>query len=202
MGPYTFSNLLDTTDAKLAFLRRSNKQNGHTIKEDTAPRLSRKRDLFLSFVIVSLPLLVISILLLAFIFLSYREIPASYIEIPELPFFEYPSSDAFYTIVSLGSFLLVGSWASNIAEIVVAPFMVLFSYAVAREILQHPSIDHDEAGSRPPLLREIMRGAHVGLWHWISQRTHSKPKRGPGKEPVLRAVDIAGLGLFTAILLM
>ena len=199
MGPYTFSNLLDTTDAKLAFLRRSNKQNDH---KDSTPRLSRKRDLFLSFVIVSLPLLVISILLLAFIFLSDREKPASYAEIPVLPFLEYPSTDAFYTRVSQGSFLLVGSWASNIAEIVVAPFMVLFSYAVAREILQHPSSDHDEAGSRPPLLREIMRGAHVGLWHWISQRTHNKSKRGPGKEPVLRAVDIAGLGLFTAILLM
>ena len=199
MGPFTLSNLVDTTDAKLAFLRRSNRQNDH---KDSTPRLSRKRDIFLSFVIVSLPLLVISILLLAFIFLSYRERPASYAEIPELPFFEHPSSDAFYTTVSLGSFLLVGSWASNIAEIVVAPFMVLFSYAVAREILQHPSNDHDEAGSRPPLLREIMRGAHVGLWHWISQRTNNKPKHGSRKEPVLRAVDIAGLGLFTAILLM
>ena len=202
MGPYTFSKLLDTTDAKLAFLRRSNKQNDHTIKEDSPPRLSRKRDLFLSFVIVSLPLLVISILLLAFIFLSDREIPASYTAIPVLPFLEYPSLDAFYTSVSPGSFLLVGSWASNIAEIVVAPFMVLFSYAVAREILRHPSSDHDEAELRPPLLREIIRGAHVGLWHWISQLTHNKPKRGPGKEPILRAVDVAGLGLFTAILLM
>lgn len=201
MGPYNFYNLMDTTDAKLAFLRRSKKQNDHT-KNDSTPRLSRKRDLFLSFIIVSLPLLVISILLLAFIFLSFREIPASYAEIPVLPFFDYPPLDAFYTTVSPGSFLLVGSWASNIAEIVVAPFMVLFSYAVAREVLQHPSSDQDEAGSRPPLLREIMRGAHVGLWHWVSQRTHKKSKRGPGKEPLLRAVDIAGLGLFTAILLM
>ena len=198
MGSYTFSSLLETMDQKLAFVRRSGKRNNH--KEPASPRLSRKRDLLLAFVIVSLPLLVIAILLLAFIFLSDREIPASYTEILALPFFEYPPLDAFYTQVDPGSFLLVGSWASNIAEMVVAPFMVLFSYAVAREILQNAASDDEDAGSRPPLLREIMRGAHVGVWHWVAQKTYKRPKRALGKR-ILRVVDIAGLGLFTATLL-
>ena len=203
MGSYTFSSLLETMDTKLFSLRRSGKMDNH--KEEAsapAPRLSRRRDLFLAFVIVSLPLLVISILLLAFIFLSDREIPASYTEIQALPFFEYPPLNAFYTKVDPGSFLLVGSWASNIAGMVVAPFMVLFSYAVAREIIiQHATRDQDDAESRPPLLREIMRGGYVGVWHWFAQKAYTRSRRALGKEPGLRVVDIAGLGLFTAMLL-
>ena len=195
MGSYTFSSLSDQVDKILAFLSRSRKHNDHT-RQASAPRLSRKRDVFLAFVVVSLPLLVIAILLLAFIFLTDRERPATYTPTRELPFFQNVSLDAFYTSVDPGSFLLVGSWASNIAEMIVAPFMVLFSYAVAREIL-HATTDHEDAKSRPPLLREIMRGAHVGVWHWLSERTQRRPRSAL---PVLRVVDVAGLGLFTATL--
>ena len=195
MGSYTFSSLLDQVDKSLAFLGRSRKKNDHT-RQASPPRLSRKRDVFLAFVVVSLPLLVIAILLLAFIFASERERPATYTQTRELPFFQNVSLDAFYTSVDPGSFLLVGSWASNIAEMVVAPFMLLFSYAVAREIL-HAATDHEDAQSRPPLLREIMRGAHVGVWHWLAERTQRRPRSAL---PVLRVVDVAGLGLFTATL--
>ena len=200
MGSKNLFRLLETIDAKLSFLRRPDKGNHHT-EQSSAPPLSRKRDLFIAFVVVSLPLLVISILLLAFVFLSYREIPASYVEIPALPFFQYPALDAFYTTVDPGSFLLVGSWASNVAEMVVAPFMLLFSYAVAREILQYEKSGYEDEGTRPPLLRELMRGAHVGVWHWIAQKTYARPRRAFGKEPILRVLDIAGLGLATATLL-
>ena len=202
MVSYTFSSLLETMDTKLSFLRGSGEIDKHRqVTSGPAPRLSRRRDLFLAFVIVSLPLLVISILLLAFIFLSDREIPALYVASQELPFFQYPPMNAFYSKVDAGSFLLVGSWASNIAEMVVAPFMLLFSYAVAREIIQHAKEDQEDADARPPLLREIMRGAHVGVWHWFAQKTYRRPKGGLGKDLGLHVVDIAGLGLFTATLL-
>lgn len=200
MGTYTFSRLSQTLDGTLAFLRPAEKRNDPS-KKVSAPRLSRKRDILLAFIIVSLPLLVISLLLLAFIFRPDREKPASFIEIPTLPFLEYPPSNAFYTLVDVGNFLLVGSWASNIATIVVAPFMVLFSYAVAREILQHTTGNHENTGSRPPLLREILRGAHVGMWHWVAQKTYKRPKGAFKGEPTLRVVDVAGLGLFTATFL-
>lgn len=181
-------------------MRRFGKSRGNA-EHAAIPKLSRKRDLFLAFAIVSLPLLVIAILLLIFIFHSHREIPASYQEIPELPFLEHPSLDAFYTRVDPGSFLLVGSWASNFATIVVAPFMLLFSYAVAREIVQHATNGHEDTSLRPPLLREIIRGTQVGVWHWVGQRFYKKPKRTLGEGPVLRVVDFAALGLFTATLL-
>lgn len=200
MGSYTFSRLSQTFDRTLAFLRPAGKRNDPS-KQDSVPRLSRKRDILLAFVMVSLPLLVISILLLAFIFRPDREKPTTYIEIPTLPFLEHPSPNAFYTSVDVGDFLLVGSWASNIATIVVTPFMVLFSYAVAREILQHTTGDHENTGLRSPLLREILRGGSVGIWHWVAKKTYKRPKGDFGREPFLRVVDVAGLGLFTATLL-
>ena len=199
---YTFSSLSRTLDRTLAFRRRSGKQNNRKEQASTAPRLSRKRDILLAFVIVSLPLLVLAILLLAFIFLNDREKPASFTETRELPFLTYPPSNAFYSRVDLGDFLIVSTWASNVAEIVVAPFMVLFSYAVAREILQHEARENrDGGGSQPPLLREIMRGAHVGVWHWAAEKTYRRPKGTRGNKRNLRVVDIAGVGLFTATLL-
>ena len=198
---YTFFSLSRTLDRTLAFLRRSGKRKDGKEQASAAPRLSRKRDILLAFVIVSLPLLVLAILLLAFIFLNDRERPASYTGTPELPF-EYLPSNAFYSKVDLGDFLLVSTWASNVAEIVVAPFMVLFSYAVAREILQLEARDNrDDGGSQPPLLREIMRGAHVGVWHWAAEKTYRRPKGALGNKRSLRVVDIAGVGLFTATLL-
>ena len=200
MAPYTFSNLSETLDNTLASSSRTSGKQGDHGEQASAPRLSRKRDLWLAFVIVSLPLLVIAILLLAFTFLD-REIPLLYPEDHRLPFSRPPSLHPFYTNVASGSFLLVASWASNIAGFVIAPFMVLFSYAVAREIILHPTGDYEYAQSHPPLLREIMRGAHVGVWHWVAQKTYQRPKSAVGKEPVLRVVDVAGIGLFTATLL-
>ena len=197
---YTFSSLSRTLDRTLAFLRRSgNRKDGK--EQSPAPRLSRKRDILLAFVIVSLPLLVLAILLLAFVFLHDREEPASFTGTRELPVI-YPASNAFYSRVDVGDFLIVSTWASNVAEIVVAPFMVLFSYAVAREILQHEARDHrEDRGSQPPLLREIMRGAHAGVWHWAAEKTYRRPKGALGNKRILRVVDIAGVGLFTATLL-
>lgn len=215
MAPYTFSNLSGALDTALASSSRKSGKQGDHGEQASAPRLSRKRDLWLAFVVVSLPLLVIAILLLAFTF-HYREEPLLYPEDHGLPFSHPPSLHPFYTNVASGSFLLVASWASNIAGFVIAPFMVLFSYAVAREIILHPTGDYEYAQSHPPslreimegapqshppLLREIMRGAHVGVWHWVAQKTYQRPKRAVGKEPILRVVDVAGIGLFTATLL-
>ena len=199
MRSYSFSRLLDLVDSYLLSSRRRSGETKNGTAKAAAPRLSRRRDLFLAFVIVSLPLLVIAILLLVFA-IHFREDLASYVEISSLPVQVYPT-DAFYTTVDPGNFLLVGSWASNIAAIIVAPFMVLFSYAVAREIIQYEKNGHEDPGSRPLLLREIMRGAHVGVWHWVGQNVFKKSKGRGEKGPLLRVVDVAGIGLFVATLL-
>ena len=132
-----------------------------TKPEDRALRLTRKRDLFLAFTIVSLPLIAIASILVGFVFnASEREKPDPSVETAELPIVHYDTATAYYTGITPGSFLLLGSWASNIAEIVVAPFMVIFSYAVARELLQGSGTDSTGSDLRPPLLREIMRGGN------------------------------------------
>ena len=84
MPPLTFSRLVDVEDSKLARWPWSKKPKTGT-KRPSTPRLSRKRDIFVAFFVVSFPLLVIAILLLAFIFASDREKPASYVE-PPAPF--------------------------------------------------------------------------------------------------------------------
>ena len=193
-----FSHLLKLVDLDFASSRQSGERKNGTDKA-AAPRLSRKRDLFLAFVIVSLPLLVIAILLLVLIF-HYRENPTSYADIPLLPLNKY-STGAYYTTVDSGNFLLLGSWASNFAAVVVAPFMVLFSYAVAREIIQGENKGFKDSGPHPPLLRDIMRGAHVGVWHWLGQNIFKRSKSMRGKGPLLHVVDVAGIGLFVATLL-
>ena len=127
--------------------------------KDGVQRLTRKRDVFLAFAIVSLPLLAIAIILIAFAFnAGQREKPDPTIGTPELPVVDYNTSTVYYTYYTPGQFLLLSSWASNIATIVVAPFMLIFSYAVARELLQESIKDRTAAQARPPLLSEIMRG--------------------------------------------
>ena len=101
----------------------------------------------------------------------------------------------------MGSFLLIGSWASNIAEMLVAPFMLLFSYAVAREMLQHPTNDSDFRDSRSPLLREMIRGSHVATWQYFAEQTYKRGNRSRAKPSDRRVVDIAASGLVTATLL-
>ena len=131
------------------------------MKSDRNPRLDRKRDLLLAFATVSLPLLVIAVILVSFVFnVSARQRPDLFVGTSELPVTLYDTANAFYTGISPGSFLLLGSWASNIAEIVIAPFMVIFSYAVAREVLRGTVEGNALSDQRPPFLSEIVKGSH------------------------------------------
>ncbi|KAL6715332.1 hypothetical protein ACLMJK_007598 [Lecanora helva] len=102
----------------------------------------------------------------------------------------YSTSAAYYTGITPGSFLLLGSWASNVAELAVAPFMVIFSYTVAREFLHEPGKDPVNSGVPPPFLSEIMRGSHG--------RKDKIPRQA---DLNLRVVNVAGFGFFAATLL-
>ena len=144
--------------------RQSNKGTGglHKSKDKhAAVRWTRRRDLFIAFAMVSLPMLVIAAILLAFVFdPNEREKLQQANSTQELPIVHQLPGDAYYTTVRTGKFLLVADWASNIAEFIIAPFMLLFSYTVAREIIQQSREDHTQANVPPPLLSEILRGAH------------------------------------------
>jgi len=110
---------------------------------------------------LGLPLLNIALILVSFVFnVSARERPDLSVGTSELPVIIYDTATAFYTGITPGSFLLLGSWASNIAKIAIAPFMVIFSYAVAREVLRESIEDSTMTDQRPPVLSEIIRGSH------------------------------------------
>ena len=144
--------------------RQSNKgtRGLHKSKDKhAAVRWTRRRDLLLAFAMVSLPMLVIAAILLAFVFDPHqREKQQQGNAFQELRIPDQLRGDAYYTTVGTGKFLLVADWASNIAGFIIAPFMLLFSYTVAREILQQSREDHTQANVPPPLLSEILRGAH------------------------------------------
>ena len=165
-----------------------------------APRLSRKRDLAFAFVVVSLPLLAISLVLLLFVFVAHRERPAVASD-PRLPSLQYFSPWFYYPTTGIGGFLLIGSWASTVAQWVVAPFMVLFSYVVAREILLHSTQEDQSADIYPAHLREIMRGSYTSVWQWLKPKM-TPWKHSPDQKPSeSRAVNMAGFGLSVAFLL-
>lgn len=141
--------------------RKSDRGTYKSKDRHAAIRWTRRRDLLLAFAMVSLPMLVIAAILLAFVFNpNEREKQHPDKATLDLPIMDQLPADAYYTTVRTGQFLLLASWASNIAEFIIAPFMLLFSYAVAREILQQSRADPAQGNAHPPLLSEILRGAH------------------------------------------
>ena len=143
---------------RLQTFRRNAKLNE---EKSSSPQLTGKRYLLLAFSIVSFPTLAISFLLIGFVFkTSERERPNDPPGTTDLPVTPSYTSDAYYTDIRPGSFLLVSSWASNVAEIVVSPFMVIFSYIVARETFQASTRDDATSDILLPSLREMLRGAH------------------------------------------
>ena len=138
------------------------RRNAEPNEEKSRPlQLTRKRYLLLAFAIVSFPTLAIGFLLIGFVFkTSERERPNHPLGTTDFPVPSSYTSDAYYTDIPVGSFLLVSSWASNVAEIIVSPFMVLFSYIVAREHFQASTREDANPDILLPSLREILRGAH------------------------------------------
>ena len=127
-------------------------------EKDGAPGATRKRDLLFAFAIVTPPLLAIALILVGLVFnASDRDTPNQIKGTPELPVVNYPTSNVLYTGVDPGSFLLVGSWASNFATITIGPFMVIFSYTIAREILQELGKGDQTFNLPSPFWRKIIR---------------------------------------------
>ena len=164
------------------------------------PQASRKRDLLLAFALVFVPLLVIVSILLAFVFCRSSRVQFSFYETAELPI-RTPLRTSYYTMQSVGAFTLLGSWASNAASLLLAPFMILFSFNIARAIASSgiDKGDAEEVAStlEKNTLEKLIGGELAGLKHWISYFMHSR-LGGETTQPRSRAVLIAGLGLLSA----
>lgn len=126
--------------------------------------LTRKRNLFLASSVASLPLLVIAIILLVFVFQpDHRQKPAA--DLPDkstynlvFPAPQFFRSGVYWTDHHAGSFLLLASWASSMATLVTAPFMILYSYIIARKVVQESATGPQVEADRPEFFYEVLRG--------------------------------------------
>ena len=174
-------------------------QSAEPLEEKTNTR--RGWAILLAFAVIFFPMLVIVTVLLVFVF-KYQLLFLSLADgTPQLPIHSVPPRNAYYTTVDIGSYLLVSSGASNIAQIVVAPFMLLFSFFVAREIAR-PSEKNGSTEGPSELLLEIISGELSGAWHWLQHLTKGreravKERSGLGD----RTVRLAALGLILSGLL-
>ena len=164
----------------------------HTPREKT-----RRRDLLFAFVLLFIPLLAIPLIFLAFVFYTTRHVTFPDNGTPGLPLFSYPSKSSYYTTVSAGSFTLVGSWASTLAQFVLGPFMVLFSLYIAREIALSRG-DGSEPVEMRNVMQEILRANPASIWQWFTYTIYLKQARKGIRDYSLRTVHIAALGLILA----
>ena len=105
---------------------------------------------------IFIPILAISLVLLGFTF--YGAVRVTFSEAnfnnPDLPA-EPPSSNAYYSAIGSARFVLVGSWASNVALGLYTPFMLLFSFIVAWTATREAAATTTEPTH---MMREMLRG--------------------------------------------
>ncbi|KAL9094213.1 MAG: hypothetical protein Q9165_003353 [Trypethelium subeluteriae] len=107
-------------------------------EHEEPPKARPRRDLIFTCLLVFVPLSAISLILLAFTF--YTDIHVPFPDTDSLGDLGHYNPNvtrhAYYTKIPVGGFTLVGSWASTASQFVLAPFMFLFSYLVAKELAQ------------------------------------------------------------------
>ena len=176
----------------------------HDSKEEVNP-VGREQAFIVAFMAVVFPMLAIALILLCLVFVSrdtfdFRKNSSAFLP-PDL---NPPPGNAFYTHVDVSAFTLASSWASTLAGILTAPFMLLFSVIVAREIVRQPQEAAAKIGP-VELLQEILTGTWTGAWHWFQYMMLRKSTKPDGPEAEnsnqshdIRALNIAFLGLLTA----
>ena len=160
---------------------------------------ARKRDILWAATSVFLPILGISLLLLGFTFYGvvHRTFAsdAAINNDTQLPG-QNPSSSYYYTTIDSAPFVLVGSWASNIALTLFTPFMLLFSFLVAW------TATGASTNESSYLLHAMLRGNQDdGLWKWSKRVFWRVFSCGRAREPGSRALHVAGAGFLAAFIL-
>jgi hypothetical protein len=168
-------------------------------------KLTRKRDLLLAFTMVFLPMMAIPLILLAFLLYTHKHPILDTVGSVELPVNYHKSKGSYYTFFSVGVITLVGSWATNAAQFIMAPVMLLFSFLIARgyrEDSQSRDIDpnamtiaeiRSEAEIRGHHLDEVAKGISKAAWKDVWEGVKflaARADKGSGS----RALQIATVG--------
>jgi hypothetical protein len=141
-----------------------------------------------AFAFVFCPLVILATLLCLFVTIPTWTIHHPLEENANLPIKALDKS-VFYTAVFMGKVSMTSSFAPNVAQFAVVPFLLLFSYLVALELAnQHRDMGRDEA--------RLLRGDQKAFLGWISRRFRSARRTERADE-----TRIAGIGALIAFLL-
>ena len=148
----------------------------HAPKEHRKSRLTRlvsAGDLCLAFSIIFFPMLAVPFVLLGLVTWGKVDFPNNGTE--ALPIDDPVPTGNYYTVVSSGKFALISSWASTVVGNVSAPFLILFSFFIARSLAQrqesHVGMSTGDEGhnmSPESQIRQILHSrTFAKLWRWI-----------------------------------
>ena len=158
--------------------------------------------LSLMFTVLFIPMLAIPLLLLGLVLWDYVKFTNEEDQI--LPSLNGAPSYNWYTLVSPSQFALVSSWASTIIGNVSAPFLILFSFLVARPLARASEDDYSDgvsSGRREDLesrIREILHSrTYMKLWKWIKSFIPGSSK-AISDEATLVAILGVGISLLFA----
>ena len=133
--------------------------------------------LALAFVVIFIPMASVALLLLGLT--NWHRIRVFDRATATLPVTWTPPSDSFYPLVSQGQFSLVASWASTLANIVATPFVFLFSFLVARDLVLTYRVEYStDIAHHEPHVRTIQSYLRAGspewAWKWLKDRKSQK----------------------------
>lgn len=173
---------------------------------EQAPR-SSTLELLAAFGLIFIPMSLVAFALIGFVYYTKDRVrfDRGTNGTLELPASLIPPYDAYYTTLTVGRFLLLASWASTAAGVVVTPFMLLFSFVVARELTRLYRRKLPVRSHESHLLKEILSGSWCGLLHWakhilcwvghVTSRILGRESQAPKMFAERRATNIAALGL-------
>ena len=178
-------------------------EKGGTDNEDRHQTVgnTKKRDILFAAAVVFAPILTISLLLLGFTFdrtarLRFESDADINNDNDSLPSVQNPSLSYYYTDIDSTSYVLVGSWASNIALGLFTPFMLLFSFLVAWTASSESNAEVSH------IMHELLKGSQgAGLWRWLKHLSQNAFSYGRVRKPDSRSLYVAGVGFLSAFLM-
>lgn len=154
-------------------------QDGSTVRTHGKGLSGRLSDLGLSFVILTIPMLLFSACLLGLVFHNRVSPPSSVFE--NLRVDEQDEAGIYYVNLNATFLIFIASWSSSLAPALTGFALQLFSYRLASDFFRSTKSSKAERLPTPYQLALILRflngGAIGALWNWIKYLFKWRAKR-------------------------
>ncbi|KAH8594547.1 hypothetical protein B0O99DRAFT_742052 [Bisporella sp. PMI_857] len=165
----------------------------------------RIQEILTAFAVMTLPMILFSGLLLGLIF-RYRVVQNDFVS-SNLAFdSDQHNANAIFVRLSASTLIVVSSWSSTIAPILVSFAVTLVSYPIARGILSS-SKSHDVTQLPTPyqlslMLRMLTSAAPSALWGWLKYCFGWKGRRESQCKPLKSLATMLILGILLSALVL